>query len=260
MLNAFDSADPTKLMDVANDWQVTFWPIRWWLDGNQELSASDQNALSELSMGLKKVLGHGFSADRLSLEPRWQNEDILEIWQKCLDNLSTETKQSFRSILQAIDLGPIEGLDSRYAHEVLDVLQQIIARVGALDKIPPLSVPNRSVQLAFEEAHRCCLYGFNIAAMVLCRATVESALKEALDAAGSKDPVGSLKLSELMKIPKARHLLGDLCQFADEVRQAGNKAVHDANRFGQLYTYDKIWELLLKTRRIVEHLYAMPNE
>jgi hypothetical protein len=154
-----------------------------------------------------------------------------------------------------IDLGQLESLDSRYSHEVLEVLGKIIVRVGTLDMLPLLSIPNRSVQLACEEAHRCYLYGFRIACAALCRATVESSLKESLEVGGGKY---SIEFNDLLQLPAAKAILGDLWSFADQTRRAGNDAIHDATKFERQYSSDKVQELLLNTRRIVEHLYALP--
>lgn len=255
MLDAFDSGDFLKMMDVANHWRDTFWPFRWGISGNEELSANDRETLGEMARDLKRLVGRGLSAEKLSVAPTWQSEDIKRVWQKCFDGLSLEAKQSLGSVLDVIGLGQLESLDSRYSHEVLEILRKIIVRVVALDKLPPLTIPNLSVQLACEEAHRCYLYGFRIACAALCRATVESSLKEALEKVGHRY---STEFNDLLQLPAAKEMLGNLWSFADEVRRAGNDAVHDATKFDRRYSSDKVQELLLKTRRIVEHLYALP--
>jgi hypothetical protein len=76
--------------------------------------------------------------------------------------------------------GAINGIHDRHcgsvggADQLIEILGKITKRVGELGKLPPLSIPNRSVQLGFEEAHRCYLYGFRKPCMALCRATVDA--------------------------------------------------------------------------------------
>jgi hypothetical protein len=157
-----------------------------------------------------------------------------------------------------MDFGATESLDSRYSHEVLEVLRKIVARVGTLDKLPPLTTPNRSVRAAFDEAHRCYLYGFPIASAALCRTTLEAALREALRAVTEKDITSETDLYGMLGLQGAKRLLGGLCGFADEVRIAGNYAVHHADIFEQKYPPSKLQEIVGKTRMLIEHLYALP--
>jgi hypothetical protein len=257
MLDAFDSEDSQKLMNLANDTQITFWPVCLAIDGNEQLSAMDQKVLREMEKQFKRLLGHTHSSERLRLSPS-ANDGLIKIFQKGLEKLSSHGKQALPDAFEMIDLGQLEVLDARYAQEILEKLKKIIARVAKLDKLPPLTIPNRSVQLAFEDAHRCYLYGFRSACTVLCRATVESALREVLEAAGytfSDDP----KFADMLKLPRAKDALGDLHGLAHEIRRAGNDAIHDVDTFDKEYPGDKIQDLLLKTRKIVEHLYAIPT-
>jgi hypothetical protein len=259
MLDAFEAGDSAKMMDVANGWQVTLWPIQWWVEGNEELSECDQAALGEMGKSLKRVMGRGFSGQRLSLVPAFQSGELGQIWQTCLQRLSPEAKSKFGSLLEFMDLSELDTLDARYAHEVLEVLRKIIARIRDLDKIPALSIPNRAVQLAFEEAHRCYLYGFRKGCVALCRSTAEAALNEALISRGEKIRRNA-EFNEMLRLPAAETLLGDLYSSAIEIRIAGKHAVHYADIFDEEYPTPKIKEVVIKTRRVVEHLYRIGQE
>jgi hypothetical protein len=257
MLDAFDGADFPRMMDVANDWQDTFWPFLWWREGNPEVSEKDRQALGEMVRELKRLFGHGLSAEKVSVTPNWQMERIQRLWQNCLESLAPETRNSLGSVLEMADLGAVESLDSRYSH-VLEVLQKIIARVGTLDKLPPLTTPNRSVRLAFEEAHQCYLYGFPRACAALCRTTLEAALREALRTVREKNITDETDFCKLLGFQSAKNLLGELHGFAHEVRIAGNYAVHHADTFEDRYPPDKLQEIVGKARMLIEHLYALP--
>jgi hypothetical protein len=259
MLDAFDGEDYNKMGNLVNDVFVNFWPIRWSLDGNAQLSEADEEAVKELSKGFKRLLGRERSSARLSVTSQSLDNDIVELWKSTLEKLSPEGKRAFMDVLEFIDLGHLESLDARYAQEVVEILRKIVIRMGKLDELPPLTTPNRSVQLAFEEAHRCYLYGFRTACAALCRATVEFSLREALEAVGHTYLVDETSFCSILQVPKAKALLGDLHGFADEIRRAGNDSVHDASNFEKQYPADKVRDLVLKTRKIVEHLYALPN-
>src|SRR5262249_43260277 len=155
-----------------------------------------------------------------------------------------------------------DTIDARYAQEVVERLRKIVHRIGDLDLLRELVVSNRSVQLAFEEAHRCYLYGFRIACAALCRATVEFSVMDAIaEVRKLYEDDAHLDLFQLLEHPAAKALLGDdLHSFAHEIREAGNDAVHDITAFDKKYPADKVQELLLKTRKIIEGLYADPYE
>jgi hypothetical protein len=262
MLDAFDSGDSCRLMELADHYQSDFWMSQWWLDGNEELSREDEEVIGKMGKELKTLAGRVHSSARASLSPssKAQIEQMDKILDRGMKKLSPKAAQQLLSVWKLIDFGLLEGLDAKYAHEVVEKLSKIIARIMQLNALPTLSIPNRSVQLAFEEAHRCYLYGFRTACAALCRATVESSLQEALDASGYKGVLGdNASLREMLQLPKAKTLLGDLRFFADEVRLAGNDAVHDASKFEKRYPADRVQELLLKTRKIIEHLYGLPE-
>ena len=231
ILDALDSEDAIAMGDLVNDEQVNFWPLKWWLDGNEEFSSADQEAIGEMLKESRKLLGRIDSSKRASVNPQQLNDDIMKAWERCLERLSPKGKRVFPSVLELMDMGNLESLDARYAHEVIEVLGKIIVRVGKLPALKPLSLPNRSVQLAFEEAHRCYLYGFSTACAVLCRATVESSLREALEAADHKYLSDDMDFSDMLHLEAAKRLLGGLLRAADETRRAGNDAVHHASAF-----------------------------
>lgn len=258
MLDAFESGDSARMMDLANEWQVQSWTVQWVVDGNEELSESDLKALSEMGKELKRLIGQSISRHKTSVSPTSRHEEMTLLWENCLRNLSKRALQRLGSVLELIDLSELESLDAQYAHEVLQILQQIVGRIGPLDKLSPLSVPNRAVQLAFEEAHRCFLFGFSRACVVLCRSTVEAALREALAAFGETRVTEDTKLSAMLRFTGAQTVLQELHGSANEVRLAGNAAVHANEAFEREYSAEKIQQVVANTRKIVERIYRLP--
>jgi hypothetical protein len=260
MLDAFDSEDSSKLMNLANTYQVNFWPIQWALSGNNKLSDRDQEVMGEMGKELRRLMGRVHSASRLSVVTESQKQKIRNLFERHTRKLSPEAKSVLPDVLKVIQIERCESLDSKYAHEVVERLGKIVSRVSRLQVLPTLSVANRTVQLAFEEAHRCYLYGFRTACAVLCRATVDSSLREALAAAGFKGALGEEKtFHDVLQLSEAKALLRELHGSADWVRRAGNDAVHDVSKFETEYPSDSVQELLFATREIVEYLYALPE-
>ena len=119
--------------------------------------------------------------------------------------------------------------------------------------------PSECTRTAFEEAHRCYLYGFPKACVALCRTTLESALREALGVVGEKNMTDKTDFSTMLELQSAKKLLGELHGFAHEVRIAGKHAVHHADIFEEKYPAHELQEIVGETRRLVEHLYALPE-
>src|SRR5690242_4244725 len=106
----------------------------------------------------------------------------------------------------------------------------MIARISTFDA---LSLAPGAVRRAhyFEEAHRCELHGFQIAAAVLCRAVLEDALKEVIDPKGiiqgkARRDRTSYILAMLKEAGRL-HLDSERVSAAKEIKEAGDKAIHD---------------------------------
>lgn len=159
--------------------------------------------------------------------------------------------------------------DAYFAKEVLSKLPRIVNRVSALPDLDIQGIPNERVRKYFEEAHRCYLYGFPFACVVLCRAIIESAIKEVLNlyTAQEKNPISvegksvrDPELKELIPLAHQRGVLsenGTVC--ADDVRKSGNAATHPDSypqRFKQLFKRERVDEVLANTRKVLSELYG----
>jgi hypothetical protein len=151
--------------------------------------------------------------------------------------------------------GQLDALDRYYSEEILAKLDGIVSRASALDRMGLEIVPNRRVQFLFEEAHRCYLYGFHLACAVFCRAILEGALKEVADPQSETN--GSIHDMIVIAVEK-RLLTDDRLRCAREVAKAGNRAIHDPEMFDRDYSAEKVEELLINTRKVLEELYRLP--
>jgi hypothetical protein len=256
ILDAYESHDNNAMWEVTNNAWLDFWPTLWWLGKNEEFNEKDQAILQHLGKELMLYMGRINAAERMSLSPSVSGDHINKIWKDSLHQLSPRAKDALPDVLELMEFGKLDTIDARFAQEIVERLRKIVNRIGLLDALPQLDISNRSVQLAFEEAHRCYLYGFRTACAALCRATVESSVLDALAKTRHDRFPDDTNLAGILNLSPARSLLGDLHTFAHEIRDAGNDAVHDLAAFEKKYPADRVQDVLLKTRMIIERLYA----
>lgn len=143
-------------------------------------------------------------------------------------------------------------LERHYSAEVLDKLDLILEKASRLSHLQ-LGIQqqlSRDLERYFSEAHECYLYGFPVACTVLCRAILESALK-------LKIPGKFEDLSERIEAAHEKGLLSQASRvWAYEIKDAGNNAIHQYERFARGDLVLRVEECLLKTRGIVEELFS----
>jgi hypothetical protein len=207
---------------------------------------------------------------RTSLSSPPTVDSLADEFKKLMEELTPETRVALGQALGPIaagqaapGLGPapaasaqMDALDRYYAEEVLEKLDGIVARASALDRMGLEVVPNRRVQFLFEEAHRCYLYGFYLACTVFCRAILEGALKEIVDPHTETNQ----SIHDMVALAVEKGLLTDVRpRCAREVAKAGNRAVHDPEMFNRDYSPEKVGEILIHTRKVLEELYRLPS-
>jgi len=152
--------------------------------------------------------------------------------------------------------GQLDALDRYYSEEILEKMDGIVSRASALDRMGLGIVPNRRVQFLFEEAHRCYLYGFHLACAVFCRAILEGALKEIADPHSDTNQ----SIHDMIAVAVEKRLLTEVRpRCAREVAKAGNRAIHDPEMFERDYSAEKVEEILINTRKVLEELYRLPS-
>jgi hypothetical protein len=160
---------------------------------------------------------------------------------------------------QPLELGPsdvAEYLDAKYSREILTKLEKIVKRAALLDphEVDSAQIGSKNVRGSFDQAHHCYLYGFHAGCAVLCRATLEAALKSKFD------PLERIKQglrkgeSPITKLLERAKLGEPLEGWTNDVRTAGGRAVHDYDSFCREYE-SRMPEILAKTRGVLTALY-----
>ena len=157
-------------------------------------------------------------------------------------------------------------IEHHFANELVKKLPKIVERAASLDEIGDEEIDKglvpSHVKMYWGEAHRCYLYGFRVACAVLCRAILESALKANVDPKGlieQRLPKGRSYFKALVENAKQlqdSHDGRDDRPCAFDVKDAGDLAIHDINRFNQTYGGERLHEVLANTRKVLLDLYA----
>jgi hypothetical protein len=211
---------------------------------------------------LYRFFGQKHSQERVSVTPTANTEHLfrrldaiprpdgskfaasyLQTWKEVLGRPSTERSPGVLSDPQ------VKVLEQRYLAEMLGKLERVIGRACRLQKLDLDRIPRRDVRTYFEEAHRCYLYGFHVACAVMCRAILESALKETVD------PRESPTVNKLNRAG----LPAPLPDWAKEVKKAGDWAIHNLKAFESNYPPQQLEGILCKARKVVESLYEAPH-
>ncbi|HEV8046227.1 MAG TPA: DUF4145 domain-containing protein, partial [Terriglobales bacterium] len=197
-------------------------------------------------------------------------DSLADEFKKLMDELTPVTREALGHAISPIaegqdSLSPeeacapgnqLDALDRYYAEEILEKLDRIVFRASTLDRMGLEIVPNRRVQLLFEEAHRCYLYGFHLACAVFCRAILEGALKEVADPHSETNQ----SIHEMIAMAVEKGVLtDDRPRCAREVAKAGNRAIHDPEMFDRDYSAEKVQEVLINTRKVLEELYRLSS-
>lgn len=151
----------------------------------------------------------------------------------------------------------IDEIDAAFANELVDLLDGVVDKVSSYDDMPVRPL-NAKVQQYFDQAHRCHLYGLDIACAVLCRAILESALVDKMDPQGKVKAATSDSdsyVSKLIQKAEGQFLDKERAKCAEEVKLAGNKAIHDLPAFRAKYL-KRMGAIVDNTRKIVIDLYT----
>jgi hypothetical protein len=152
-----------------------------------------------------------------------------------------------------------DAIDAELTNELVEKLPEAVYRAS---RLPPMSLgqmPKEDVKHFFNEAHNCYLYGYNVACAVLCRAILESALKETCKRHSlASIAVPQSKSSFEKSVDRAiagGYLKHVPKQWAIDVRDAGNDAIHNLPTFKRRWE-GKLDEILVKTRRALIDLFG----
>jgi hypothetical protein len=95
-----------------------------------------------------------------------------------------------------------------------------------------------------------------LACAVFCRAILEGALKEVADPHSETNQ----SIHEMVTMAAEKAILtDDRPRCAREVAKAGNRAIHDPEMFDRDYSGEKVQEVLINTRKVLEELYRLSS-
>lgn len=264
-LRCYEAKDGTGLHDLAVDLDEDRYS-----DEVEGFSEDDNLVLREMDQELSKEAG----ALRASERTRVGTTASLDYWAiiaKYLRRLSPTARNAMISAYEEVRKGALRensddrrevggdvseagSLDCYYASEVLQKLETVVSRAVRLDRISVEALPNSEVQRYFQEAHDCHLYGFDIASTVLCRAILESSLEQLIP---PQDRTGMSLVGAVDLALQRGYLTEERASWARQVATAGNRAIHDYQRFQRTYGKpDEVQGLLLKTRAVIADLYS----
>jgi hypothetical protein len=234
--------------------------------GSRQQVSHDEAVFQKMRRLVYDHVARTVAIERTSLASPPTVDTLAGEFKKLMDELTPETREALGTALGPIAAGEpaagpeakgqLEALDRYYAEEILEKLDGIVSRASALDRVGLAIVPNKRVQLLFEEAHRCYLYGFHLACAVFCRAIVEGALKEVVDPESETNRT----IHDMVAVAVEKGLLTDARpRCAREVAKAGNRAIHDPEMFGRDYSPERVAEILTNTRKVLEELYRLPS-
>lgn len=235
-------------------------------DAQLEVFTEEDNRIfNELFGELTRNTGERLATERTRLRPA-SSTNSMEIMKKHCTRLSSNAKKFLTAGISLLEKAPTQirpeeqtlgseeadALDCHYASEVVEKLGMIVDRALRLERLPVGNAPNVAVKRYFQEAHDCYLYGFDIACAALCRAILESALKDVI-APNDRD---GISVVGLVHEAKNRGILTDeRASWAIEIYGAGNLAIHGYQKFEKRYQSKKLEELFWKARAVVEDLY-----
>jgi hypothetical protein len=150
-------------------------------------------------------------------------------------------------------------IDAALAESAIRDLDKASSCINGLDKLE-LSVLSRSTAAYFEEIHRCYAVGLEAAAVIMCRALLEDSLNAIV---GKRVPAEHQPQEKRFKwMINEVHDIGKFDasrrDTADEIRRAGNSAVHNLIEFNKTFRA-RTGELVDSMRKILEDLGDSPT-
>jgi hypothetical protein len=221
-------------------------------------------AVHELISHLRLHEGRSRVARRVSLDspPQLKTDALSEESNALWEILAKKKHESVGDVRQppASPESTVEdAIDAALADELLGKLPKMVDRTLRLDEINVRDVDNQDVKRYFYEALRCYLYGFPIACAVLCRAILASALENVCDPKGivrkAVAPGDSYFGALIEKAKRDKLLTDDRPDCAIKVRDAGNEAIHDFQKFQRRWS-NRLDEIVIDTRKVLLDLYA----
>lgn len=212
--------------------------------------------------------GRSKMAERLSLNPapeftseffKYHSPDAINRVMEILSNIEPKLHKAAEVHGGKPDpVGEADEIEAALAEEILGKLPKAVDRASDLDGMNLGRIPVEHLKRYFEEAHRCYLFGFNIACAVLCRALVDTALQNVVDPQklikSRLKPQDSYIEEMAIEAGRGGILTDDRPECVIAVRDAGNAAIHDYPEFERKWL-PRLGEIVDQTRKILLDLY-----
>jgi uncharacterized protein DUF4145 len=150
-----------------------------------------------------------------------------------------------------------DAVEAALAAEFVQLLDKTVYRIGNYGDLK-LRQTHPGVARYFDEAHRCFLFGMDIACAVLCRALLEAALIVRIDPQHKLKPTIGQQgghISRMIAAANGRLLKGNRAAAAERIKEAGNWAIHEYERFQKKYSH-RMGEIVEDMRKILLDLYG----
>jgi len=174
-----------------------------------------------------------------------------------------ELVEPIRRILKAYGDSPVvrDRWSFAVAHDVLDRLDDSSARVAELLNLVQMYQLNERTAAYLARVTRLYVYGFDVEALVMCRAALEAALQDALPdeqlaEAGFKKSGREYTLAtRISAAGRAGYFNRRRKELAHSLREAGNHALHTAPGF----LHDRVGDALEAISGLAELLAALSD-
>jgi len=162
-----------------------------------------------------------------------------------LERVEVQSQEQLSSA-QPTDLGLF------FAKDFVSNLDQYVSRSEEFDQVEYSENLSPNQKLLFRQAHRCYLFGFEAATVIMCGAILEQTLKDVLRL--------DLNLRELLKEAEVCGLLApEEWGMGDDVRELRNEALHNLSKFLKRPEHQRA-TILSNTRAVVGILLSGNSE
>jgi len=152
--------------------------------------------------------------------------------------------------IAAAMLDDADMLENQLRREFEDKVGSLIKRYGELNIFFLKQKPRNLVLKRLKEALECYVHGFFQGCAILCRSTVEVAIKEKINKKIGKKPDKTLgRLFDDAK--KLRIMQDEDIALAERVKSIGDNTVHESSRCSS----EQAYESLTKTKILLNRLY-----
>ncbi len=167
-----------------------------------------------------------------------------------------EHRELTEKVRRLSDEGGAMNTDFHYAYQLVDILERISTKTFVFEAPPIVGWAERQTMDLLQEATRCYLFGLYRACVAVCRTALEDSLNQRVPPSSlmeermqSGEPDGLKPLIDAAV--RAGVLPKELRGMAHGIRQKANAVLHHAD-----HDVGNPWELLLRTRTIVEKVHT----